>query len=307
MQYLKKLSLTACALSLLAVPFVGTAVAQSADPVIKLLDAGKGEKRALRFKVTKGLKQTSEMIMKMGMETQVGPNKMPKMDLPGIKMGMTMEVTDVAADGGFSYNFKLDSAEPMKTTGPMAEMMMNAMKTALQGIVGMKGEGKMTNRGINRGMKLELPPQMDPQTRQMLDGMQDAMSRMSAPVPAEPIGVGGKWSVVQKLDQNGITLTQTATYTVKAFKGDMVELGVEMKMDAPKQEMKAPGMPPNVKVMLDSMTGGGKGDTTLEMSKVLPTKATADITTSMKANMDMAGQSQPMNMNMSMNMTINTK
>ncbi|MFN3201840.1 MAG: hypothetical protein ACE366_25775 [Bradymonadia bacterium] len=301
MRYTKLLFVTACALGLSA----SVAAAQTTDPVIKLIDAGKGEKKTLRFAVKKGDKQSMDMVMKMGMETQVGPNKMPKMDLPGIKMTMSMEVLDVAAET-FDYQFKLTAAEPMKSSGPMADMMIEAMKKPLANLVGLGGKGKMTNRGINKGMDLQLPSTLDAQTKQMLDGMQDAMSRMSAPVPAEPIGVGGKWSVEQTIAQNGITVQQKTTYTVKKFEGQKVVLGVAVDMNAPKQEMKAPGMPPNVKVMLDKMGGSGEGETTLVMTQVLPSTATANINTDMKANMNMGGQQQPMNMKMSMKVDLNS-
>lgn len=303
MRYSKIISLSACALICLA----SAAHAQSADPVIKLIEAGSGSKQPLRFSVKKGQSQSTEMIMKMGMETQVGPNKMPKMDLPAIKMVMKMDVLDVAGDGSFDYGFKLVSAEPMKSTGPMAEMMMNAMSTALKGIIGLGGKGKMTNRGINKGMQLEMPEQMDPQTKQMLDSMQDSMSRMSAPVPEEPIGVGGKWSVEQKVEQNGISINQKTIYRVKSMDKGKVVLDVSVEMNAPKQLMKAPGMPPNMKVSLEKMTGVGTGETTLNLSQAMPAAAKADITTTMKANMDMAGQQQPMNMNMSMELTLTSK
>lgn len=272
------------------------------DVKVSLLEAGAEPRQALRLKLAKGSSMTAEMIMKMAMKMNLNGMQPPEVPLPPTRMLMKMDVTDAAADL-FNYTFEVTEAAPMETPG-VQPMVMEAMQTALKGTVGLKGKGAVDARGMNKGASFELPPNMDPQTRQLMDGMRDAVGRMSAPLPLEAVGVGGKWKVDQALEQNGMKINQTATYTVTGIAGDQVQLSVEVAMDAPAQEVKAPGMPPGAKMLLESMTGKGTGKTTLNLTRLLPDLAEVSVDTAMKSQVEAMGQKQNMSMDMKMDVTI---
>lgn len=280
------------------------AAATGADPVVTLLEAG-NDPKALRLKLSKDHSVTAEMIMKMAMKMDINGMKPPEVALPPTRMLMDMKITDAQADL-YSYTFAVTEAAPMEAKG-VQPMVMEAMKKALKNAVGLKGKGSVDSRGMNKGASFELPPNMDPQTRQLMDGMRDAVGRMSAPLPKEPVGVGGKWKVVQQLKQNGMTLDQTATYTVKSIEGDKVTLDVEVAMNAKPQEVKAPGMPPNSKMHLEKMTGNGGGQTIQNLTSLLPELAKVNIKTEMKSTVEAMGQKQKMGMDMTMDVTIQPK
>lgn len=275
-----------------------------ADPQVTLLAAGDNPQQ-LRLKLQKGQSVTAEMVMKMAMKMEINGMKPPEVALPPTRMLMDMKVVDAQPDL-YSYTFEVTEAAPMETKG-VQPMVMEAMKKALNNAKGLKGKGSVDSRGMNKGASFELPPNMDPQTRQLMDGMRDAVGRMSAPLPKEPVGVGGKWKVVQQLKQNGMTLDQTATYTVKAIDGDKVTLDVAVEMDAKPQEVKAPGMPPNSKMLLEKMTGKGGGETVQSMASLLPEMSKVNIKTAMKSTVEAMGQKQKMGMDMTMDVTIQPK
>lgn len=276
----------------------------SPEPVVTLLEAGTDPK-PLRLKLTKGQSVTAEMIMKMSMKMDINGMKPPQVALPPTRMLMKMTVTDVMADT-FNYTFEVTEAAPMKAEG-VQPTVMEAMSKALKNAVGLKGKGTIDDRGMNKGATFDLPPNMDPQTRQLMDGMRDAVGRMSAPLPTEPVGVGGKWKVAQQLAQNGMTLDQTATYTVKAIDGDTLTFDVAVEMNAKAQEVKAPGMPAGATMMLESMRGSGGGTTVQSLKSLLPELAKVKIDTSMKSTVKAGGQSQKMAMDMTMDVTIRPK
>lgn len=274
------------------------------EPVVTLIEAGTDPK-PLRLKLTKGQSVTAEMIMKMSMKMDINGMKPPPVALPPTRMLMAMNITDAVADT-YNYTFEVTEAAPMKADG-VQPMVMDAMSKALKNAVGLKGKGTIDNRGMNKGASFDLPPNMDPQTRQLMDGMRDAVGRMSAPLPKEPVGVGGKWKVAQQLSQNGMTLDQTATYTVKAIDGDKLTFDVAVDMNAKPQSVKAPGMPPGATMMLEKMTGNGGGTTVQSLTSLLPDLAKVKIDTSMKSTVKAGGQSQKMAMDMTMDVTIQPK
>ena len=274
------------------------------EPVVTLIEAGTDPK-PLRLSLTKGQSVTAEMIMKMTMKMDINGMKPPQVALPPTRMLMKMDVTDVMADT-FNYTFEVTEAAPMKAEGVQGPVM-EAMAKALKNAIGLKGKGTIDNRGMNKGATFDLPPNMDPQTRQLMDGMRDAVGRMSAPLPKEPVGVGGKWKVAQQLNQNGMTLDQTATYTVKAIDGNKLTFDVSVDMNAKAQEVKAPGMPAGATMMLEEMKGSGGGTTVQSLSSLLPDLAKVKIDTSMKSTVKAGGQSQKMAMDMTMDVTIQPK
>lgn len=273
-------------------------------PVVTLIEAGQNPK-LLRLKLEKGNKVTAEMLMKMSMNMEINGMKPPAMKLPATRMLMDMEITDVSADT-YNYAFVVTEAVPVKEDG-VQQMIMDAMAKALKNTVGLKGKGTMDNRGVNKGASFELPPTLDPQTRQLMDGMRDAVGRMSAPLPKEPVGVGGKWTVTQQLTQNGMTLDQKATYTVKSIDGDLINFDVAVEMNAKPQAVKAPGLPPGAKMQLESMTGKGGGTTQQPLTSMLPKLSNVKIDTAMKSTVEAGGQTQKMAMDMSMEVTIQPK
>lgn len=274
------------------------------EPVVTLLEAG-ADPKELRLKLAKDQSVTAEMVMKMAMKMDINGMKPPEVALPPTRMLMDMKIVDAQPDL-YSYTFAVTEAAPMEAEG-VQPMVMEAMKKALANAVGLKGKGSVDSRGMNKGASFELPDSMDPQTRQLMDGMRDAVGRMSAPLPKEPVGVGGKWKVVQQLKQNGMALDQTATYTVKSIDGDKVTLDVQVEMDAKPQEVKAPGMPPGAKMNLEKMTGAGGGQTVQNLTSLLPELAQVSIKTEMKSEVEAGGQKQKMGMDMTMDVTIQPK
>ncbi len=276
--------------------------AGNADIKVTLIEAGAEPRQTLRLKLVKGASMTAEMLMTMQMKMNLNGMQPPEVALPPTRMLMKMDVTD-AADNLFNYTFEVTEAAPVATEG-VQPMVMEAMTTALKGAVGLKGKGAVDARGMNQGASFELPAAMDPQTRQLMDGMRDAVGRMSAPLPEEAIGVGGKWKVDQALEQNGMKINQSATYTITGIEGDVLQLSVDVAMDAPAQEVKAPGMPAGAKMLLESMIGKGTGKTTLNLTRLLPDLAEVNVDTAMKSQVEAMGQKQNMSMDMKMGVTI---
>lgn len=279
--------------------FLGVAGADSLPanaPTVRLLDSGRGPKKELRFTAKPGLKRTLTMTMTMAMTMSMGGTAMPTTRIPPIRMVVDMKVTEVAANGDLTYTFELRRPQIVadKST-PKA--MITAMEDAVKGMTGLSGHAVVTSRGFTREANVELPLTANAQTRQLVDSLRQSMAQISAPVPEEPIGKGARWETITRLDQNGMVLDQTATSTVTDLKGDRVKLDLAIVQSAKPQTITSQG----VSVQIEAYAATGSGSTTLEMRKLVPSRAAMSLESAMK--MKSAGQKMGMTLELAMQMT----
>lgn len=271
-------------------------------PVVKLIDAGSNPKSKLRMTPAKGSKQTSIMTMKMDQEMVMRGQKMPATPTPAMQFTMEVAVTDVATNGDIAFEFsypKVSLVEDDKVQAAVKE----AMKGMLKSMEGLSGSALVTNRGFTKEADMKLPPKANAQIKAMIDGMKESLSRVSAPLPEEPIGVGGKWSVTQLVEANGMKLKQTSTHTLNKFDGTKYDLSVEVTQTADPQEVKTPGLPVGSTMTLKSLESTGKGTMMLDVTRVFPvSEIKSDSKISMKMNT--GGQDLSMEIDMKMEMSI---
>lgn len=273
---------------LLAVP------SWAADPVVKLLGAGNGEKKELRVAPKPGTSETFQMVMNMDMTMDMGGMGQIPQTVPPIVMVMTADVKSVDANGDIHYSYTLADASVGEGADPtMAKMMTDEMKK----MVGTKGTVVVSNRGFTKQADLIPAPGLDPE---QLGQMQKSMQHASAPFPVEPVGVGAKWQVSQNIEDNGLKLNQVTTYTLTERTGDVVVLQAELVQKADGQSINAAGLPPGATASLESFESAGSGTSTLSMGHLFPTAST--LKHGMKTRMKINAQGQEMSMGMSMNL-----
>lgn len=85
----------------------------------------------------------------------------------------------------------------------------------------------------------------------------------TVPTPAEPVGIGAKWTVVWIL-RNQAVQKQTATYTLEKIDGGRWTIGVDMQRVGERQLFKDTG------IELIALTRHYKGSVVIDPSKLLP-------------------------------------
>lgn len=277
--------LRSAGLVLLCLAFARPALAQaiqSDPPVVKLLSTGEGEKRPLRYRLAKGVKETIDLTMDMAISMDmpgVGPQSI---DIPPIKMSMDVAVDDVAANGDIVMSMVITTAS--MEGGPLPA-------GALDGLKGVSALMTMTDRGLIKALKFDESKITDPTTKQLLQT--SGFDRLSAPLPEEPIGLGAKWEVSQRVDANGMSIDQKTVYEVLEMAPGRTTLGVTIAQTAGTQAVNAPGMPPEVQATIVEMKGTGKGRLTLSDGSITlygDMNMHSDVT----MDMQMGGQSQRM-------------
>ena len=277
--------------------------ADTSGVTVELIEAGAAPRAALRFRPTKGLTGTVVMEMNMEQTTAVGGNRFPAARLPGQRYTIQYSITDVASSGDIQFEYEytdikvIDDPDNPSPIAAQVEQMTAPLK-------GATGSATVTSRGFTKSADLEVPPDVAPQMRALLEGMKQSMERLSLPMPEEEIGLGGKWKVTQDLVANGVQLQQTSTCELTGADNDQYSVNIQLLQQANKQQVNAPGVPPGAEVMLESLKSTGKGRLVLSPSSVFPVDSSMNIDSETKINVTAGGNTQAMVTNMKMELTI---
>jgi hypothetical protein len=272
---------------------------------VKLIDAGSEPRAALRLHPAVGDRQSMTMTMRMGMTMNVGGQASPAMNPPAMVMTMGTQVKSVAPNGDITYSMSFDDAT-VSSDPNASPLVVSGIKGALAGLRGMSGTGTISEHGISLGIHMTPPPGATPQTTQMLNQMKDSFSSSSNPLPDEPVGAGAKWEYQTRLHSQGMAMDETIDTQLVSVQGDHLKLKIRMALSAADQDMQSPSMPA-MKTHLSSLNGSGTGNTTLDLSHLMPPSATLAESTQFAMSVSAGGQKKDMQMAMTMDISINSK
>lgn len=273
-------------------PAFAQAGVQGDPPVVRLLSAGEGEKRPLRYKLTKGVKETIDLTMDMSISMDVPGVGPQSIDAPPIRMSMDVAVDEVAANGDIVMSMVITAAS--MEGGPFPTGALDALK-------GLSAVMTMTDRGLIKAVKFDESKIANPSLAQLLQS--SGFDRLSAPLPEEPIGAGARWEVIQRIDANGMSMDQKAIYEVLEIAPGRAMLGVTIEQSAGAQAVNAPAMPPEMQATIVDMKGGGKGRLALNDGSITlygEMEMFSDIT----MDMQMGGQTQRMTTSTEVKLTL---
>ena len=273
---------------------------------VKLISAGSGAKHTLRYKFKAGVSYKASMDMKMVISMTVGGREVPSQTLPVTRTHMVVDNKSVSAAGDLSYDFKITSSEILPSSDPVDPRVLAALKPALKQFEGMSGTAVVSARGMTKKATLNMPPTLPPMVRQLMDSLQQQMSKLSTPLPIEPVGVGASWKVEMPLKTPILTIGQTATNTLTGINGDQITLKAKITQFALPQQMKPPGLPAGAKVMLTSLNSTGSGSVTIDLTNPIPS-ATVEIRSRFKQTISMSGRNTDMSMDLEVGMTVKTE
>jgi hypothetical protein len=294
--------LSSCLL-LAPIPALAEAPDTPAGVTVELLDAGATPRSELRFAPKAGDKQIALMTMKMNQAMTISGNKLPSQAIPPQTVTMEIAVTEVTPEGDIHFAFKyvnIDVVDDPSNPSPLSA----TIRTTLKPLIGSTGSGIVTNRGITKKGEFNIPEDLAPQIKSMLTGMKDAMNQLSAPVPAEPVGIGATWRVVSDLNANGMRLKQTTVHKLTKLDADGFTTSVEVMQHADPQDIQNPALPPGTVVKLTSLESKGDGSSTILNGQVMPRQSTVKIGTKIGMDISAAGQNQSMTIDQTMEMEL---
>ncbi len=269
--------------------------------IVTLIDAGAEPRVPLRFRPPAGQVTHTEMLTRMTMTQQIGDMQAPSMAMPEMRIVMTTTVDDVSDDGSITTTAEFTDTSVDDEPG-VNPMMRQEMQNMLRSMRGTTVQSTVTDRGIVLAAEMDLPDTVDPAMRLQMEGLASSLEQFASPVPDEAVGIGAKWTVRSTLTDHGMTIEQTATFTLRSKNGDELELDVEMEQTAPQQNVDNPGLPPGATMELIRLSTEGKGRTRLNLAQVMPIQANVDMISDSEMNFVMNDVTQRMKQRMEMSM-----
>jgi hypothetical protein len=260
----------------------------NAQTSVELIDAGAAPQQPIRYRFVAGPSQNAVMDMNTQMAMNLGAMQIPMTSIPPLRMTMAMRVAEVAADGSARLEFALLSAE---ATGDLA--LTGPLKQSLANVKDVAGWYRMDTRGQISEGDMNVPAGNEG-AREALGSLNQTMQQLAAPFPAEAVGVGARWRVVQKTATGGASIAQTAEYTLRSRTATSVTL--EVKIVDSSIELGS-ALPPEAK--LEAMKVEGGGTTTMDLGGLVPIAA-MDVNTQIIMSFSAQGQTQNINLTMQM-------
>ena len=251
------------------------AVADSVPaPTIKLVGAGKGTKKQLRFVPKKGAK--SSMVMTSQQAVARGlKGKLPAPEAaPAVKTTIDIEVLDVTADGDIKVQFTYRKSEvvPDKRTKPE---LAKQVATALEAFAGLTGTAIVTSRGLTKEVSFTPPASATREVKTAIETAKSVATQLAQPLPEEAVGVGAKWQTTSTATGGEVTAETVATYELVASTANTVKL---------KTTLTVKGKGSGTGNLTTDTTA--RGETSLDLASVVPTQSKLDMRTEVGLDAD---------------------
>jgi len=263
---------------------------ESTDAVVS--ETGGGPRRLLELSPTPGTTQAFDMTMNLDIAVESDGTDMGSQSSPPITLGMKVTV-DRVEDDEIEMTFVYDDIS--------VEGGDPAIQSQLDPMIGVSGTLTTTRNGAFIDGSLDDPEGLDPTLATLVDQMEQQMASFSFPLPTEPVGVGGAWSVDTSFELSGVVSCTHTTYRLRSFDGQNYEL--ETTVD---QEL-LPGAIDQAGASVEVVGGGGtiQGTSTGSLTFPMALESSARGTTRTEMTVDADGEehSQNLTTNVEVNLT----
>jgi hypothetical protein len=145
------------------------------------------------------------------------------------------------------------------------------MERIAKGVLGVKGKGVASNRGIVQRFEMELPKNTSPDSIALLGDIKDHLSKLCSPLPEEAVGMGAKWKVVQPGVFIDVTLQTTSSYRIVEIDRKGFRITLDMLRQSKKIETKvSKDFVPPFKTTCDSTDATVQGISHFSVTSMLP-------------------------------------
>ncbi|MBX3188601.1 MAG: hypothetical protein KF819_16410 [Labilithrix sp.] len=221
-----------------------------ATPSIRLLDAGKPPRRALRYEIKPGSVEWAEIDVQSDTTIIVNGQSQPTTALPTKRIRWRIEANEVTPEGDVKVALTAESAEVLKDRA-LPENAREETERELAAMRGARGSARISSRGIAS----ELTFYGQPAEAHLLETMTGQVCML----PQEELGTGGRWEVLSLLPVSGSALNLRTIYTVTKLDADAVHVDIVQTLSGqPGQSLDVPNLPGG-KATLESASGGSTG------------------------------------------------
>lgn len=190
------------------------------DVTVKLVKAGTGKKARLAYAAGKGGEKVPvEIAFDIGQKATAAQGS-EEMITPTIVL-LTDAETTAADEKTIGYTFSLKGIDARDVPNQNPKMTAQAIKDQIGTLTGLTISGKVGTNGVASGATAIRIEKGDAAGKQVVDLVRQALPSWPA-LPAEPVGVGAKWTATSKASLMGkLELTQETTYELVSRKGNV--------------------------------------------------------------------------------------
>ena len=238
-----------------------TAADASADPVL-LLEAGAEPQAPLRYKIADGTTTKSNMDFTIATLATTADTAALSV-VPGVRLHIVSGPA-MATENGVKFEVNITKAEAAVPEGidpKVAEELRRS--AAILDDVG--GTVEMNDRGIMLAAQLNdkaKSPDLPLRLLMMIVNARTTLSRVV--LPAEPVGLGGRWEARKELTLYGFKVQQVDSYTLVERVGDEIKLNVTVTQNALPQTVDFPE--DGVSITVEQMVANARGEIILNLN-----------------------------------------
>ena len=253
-------------------------------PTIRLLNAG-ASPRTLRLAPRPGAIGVIDLTMHINARQTVDGAVTPEPPSPGVLMSFKTVVTRIDGDRiGYTFEcIKGDLVEDPQVPPQIREIMRGGITM----VAGLRGTGVISDRGVSLGASVTRTPGMDQALLGHAMAIERLLGQVSTPLPAEPVGVGGRWETTNTIDEDGLTVQETITCTLTAMDGNTVEIDTEIRRHADPQPVRDPNLPAGTNLTAYAFAGTGRA--VLQLDVLHPIEGAVNVTADSTLQMEIGG------------------
>ena len=254
---------------------------------VTLEDPGAEPRQALVFKPRAGAVTTTEMTQHIAMSMVV---KGQSMAMPPQDMVTTQRCTVSAPDAAGNTRVHTEVVDVSSPAGAAAGNALTGMAFDLV----VSPAGRVTGVEVTGGG--------DPMVSEMVGRMSKEAMQSVATFPADPVGVGARWTTEAEVGMAGIPFIAETTSTLRSLTDARADLDVTIQIRAGDSQLQFPGLPPDAKLDLTKLVGTGTGTQSVDLTTLTNTlqqKMTMDMEMTMSMGASPGG---PGGMTMAMHM-----
>lgn len=224
--------------------------------------------------------------------TATGATQDPQPTQPPIRMRMPFRVTteSVRPDGTGVFFGRFGRPVVILPDGTAPEVQQ-AVEAAMAGMDRVTTRFVMDARGETLEESTQVPSDIAPEMAASLRSSAKTVSGVSALFPNEPVGVGARWSVKQRIESEHVLIDQTSTNTLQAIDGNELRIACDVAQGAPVQRIESAALPPGTVMWLEALEGRGRGTSVVGLDGSTQ-EASLDLVARMRFRVESDGQTQ---------------
>jgi hypothetical protein len=274
---------------------------------ITVNSTGDEPRRILQYAPVVGAEYKANMVISMNIAMKMAGEDFPEQSfsttVPTITLPMLVRVAEVSSTGVVTASFEYGEVTVAndETVDPG---LIEQLRTIYQGMKGAGGEVVTDSSGNLIRYSMNIPENMSPELQQYFKQTEDMVKQMVYSFPKEPLGVNASWQTVQPITNQGITLTQTTTTTIKEMSNETVALSIDIQQSTESQTLNLPNVPVGTSAQLERLNSQGSGLVRLSLGNVFPISSAMTMDMEMVTIIESEGHVLRQTMNMKMDMLL---